>query len=269
MQVEISRSENQQMVRQLKLKIYPYQDNEEIKYNFTALVDTQPQKKNHALYQKKKPTLIFDHHFSISLPTPNSKEYFSHIDTQISSSASILMHYFLYFKIPITENIANAYCYAILSETNNFKRNFFQKEMSIYKQIYTYANPLKIASIENVEKEEDYFLTFKKALNKYYLKNNKLICCLGNVTNSRIVAEVADFFLKKKEVHLIIVTALNTTNKNITHFSLRAKNSTLHIGKSLAKIKNEKLFCGGHKEIAAGIFYDTEKKLLALLNSFL
>ena len=199
------------------------------------------------------------------LKQKNTKECFLHIDHKISSTASILMQYVRHFKLPITEKIANPYCYAIITETNGFKRNFFQKEMELYKQIYSYANPLKIASIENVEREEDYFFSFKKALNRYHIKDNQLICRLGNIPNTRIVAEVADFFLRKKNIDFIIVTAQEKKERLMSRFSLRSKKKSIHIGKTLADIHNQKLFCGGHKEMGAGLFYDTEKKLIRLL----
>ena len=54
----INRSENKEMVTKFGLKVHPYKKKEEQKYDLLALVDTQPHKSNHALYQKKIPILF-------------------------------------------------------------------------------------------------------------------------------------------------------------------------------------------------------------------
>lgn len=117
----VGRSENQAMIRYLKLDIKPLSEVNFKQYPVLALVDTQPGAGNNSLPRGVQPTIVIDHHEPVRARTRRVK--FSDIRTDYGSTSTILTEYLKEADIPgIDRRIITALFYGIKSDTRDLGR---------------------------------------------------------------------------------------------------------------------------------------------------
>ena len=253
---EISRSENLSMLKLLNIKVYSFVSGQEKDYDLTALVDTQKNTGNNSFPAEIIPDITFDHH-----PMKKSIQNFYDIQTDYGSTASIIFTYFLYYNLPVTSQIATAFCYALVSDTNYFTRHVNDKDIDLYKKVIAKADIKIISNITNSQKSKDYYNTLKLALNNYQINNKIIYCTLGKIKNIEFIPEIAEVLAKMENTHISVV--IGYTNKN-TKISTRTNLHGLSLGKLVAETLKGLGKGGGHDMMASGFFNSScdENKVL-------
>ena len=257
---EIIFEENHFMINLIRMKATPYLVGEEKNYECIAVVDHQLEMKNCPLSLEVKPQIIFDHHPKKNHKT-RAKNSFYWIEEKCGTCCSMILSFVAQEKnIKIEKNIIAAYCYTVDTETNFFQRKYSALDEELYKKYFALVDIKKLNQLRHLEKKPEYFNLIKHAMNHVEIKNEILYCSLGKIFSKKAIVEIAEFFIRRKDIEITFVTGILN---NKTYFSSRNKNKKFHIGNFLNSIKE--INGGGHQEMAAGVTNKKEKEIISLM----
>jgi len=249
----IGRIENKTMVSRLNIKLKQINRIKFSKYDVIALVDTQPGYRNNSCPDNLECNIVIDHH-----PRRKStKADLLIINPDIGATASILVSWLKYSKINIPVNVATALSYAISSETQNMYREVSAFDIEAYLYIYPKSSIRKLASIINPPLPHDYYLFFLNALNNAVIHRNLVVSHLGTVSSPELIAEMADFFLRHRNISWCLCSGLY---KDSLYLSLRSTRRKAKANKIIKSIADDKNNAGGHDQTAGGFIKLANKK---------
>jgi nanoRNase/pAp phosphatase (c-di-AMP/oligoRNAs hydrolase) len=116
--------------------------------------------------------------------------------------------------------------------------------------LYPYMAVKKLAKIQNPELPRYHFKTLKRAVDSAMIYDHLLFCDLGEVRNADLIAEIADYMLRIREVRCVYVMGRVDETKAI--FSLRYKSTRKSVGHIAMKIVKGIGYGGGHVQTAGG-----------------
>jgi len=241
----ILRAENRTMVQQLKIKLTHIDDIQWHRYKLIAMVDTQPEFKNHGLPEEITPTVVIDHHKG-KLPV---RADFADIRTNYGASATMLLEYMAAAEIDIPVRIATAIAYAIRSETQELGRDASKADVDAYLEVYPKANKRTLSKINNPKLPKTYFILLATALEKAIMFRQLAHVHLGAVESPESVALIADLLLRHERMSWSLVTG---RYKKKMFLSLRCNRGNANAAKCLKQIVGSQGFTGGHAQIAGG-----------------
>lgn len=250
----LTRSENRKMVDLLGIPLTKYTPGTEKNYDHLAAVDTQAAATNNAFPDDISPLITFDHHTN-KLPKRN----FCVVNTSAGATATLILPLYLELKLPISEAVANAYCYAIIAETKDLSRGATDTDIYYYQKIFAYANPVTISKIRYARKPKEYYTVLHDALSIFLIENRVASCVLKKIPSPEYIAEIADTLLNIKGVSFVIVTA--KVNKSV-FVSTRTSHDDVEMEQVLNKAIDGNGSSGGHDRIAAGIYNGPPRKLV-------
>ena len=258
---ELTRPENIELVRSLKIVISLYQAGEEKNYQLTALVDTQKGMKNNVFPLDVEPDFVFDHH-EVKLKENFHGKGVSHIDKKIGANASILMKYYQHLngQKELDQKIATLYCYALSTETKELSMGATQEEIIFYKWAYRYANLKTLAQIKHIKRPYSFLSIFSNAMQNYQIVDNVLYSDLGVVDRYDCLPEIADFFISITHIHFVVVTGW-FNNKYFA--SARTAHTNINMAKILQKSLKNHGKAGGHGAMAAAEFNAKPKDFIS------
>lgn len=241
----IGRAENQAMVRKLKIRMKQIHRIHFDRYDRIALVDTQPGSGNHSLPPAVGCHMVIDHHqhrhfYKVDLVV---------IEPNIGAAATILVEWLKQGQIDIPPDLATALAYAIGSETQNLGREATQRDVQAYLSVYVKSNIRKLAQIIRPKLPHSYYKILAVTL-KHAVTYRNLICAhLGEVSAPEMVAEMADFLLRHRQISWAFCTG--RYKKNLI-LSLRSSNRQARAGKIIGYLVSNPQNVGGHGMIAGG-----------------
>jgi nanoRNase/pAp phosphatase (c-di-AMP/oligoRNAs hydrolase) len=241
----IGRSENQAMVRILKINMKEINRIDFKKYDRIALVDTQPKSGNHSLPEDVQCHIVIDHHPAHGRPCVD----LAVIKPDIGVTATMLIEWLRASDVEIPANVATALAYAMISETQHLGREASQRDIEAYLHVYVKSSIRKLAGIINPKLPHDYFVTLAKALQQTVTYRNLMCSHLGNIESAEIVSEMADFLLRHKQIGWALCTGRFKKNLII---SIRTSNEKANAGKLIHKLVRNPKNVGGHGMIAGG-----------------
>lgn len=263
---EIIFEENRFMIELLKMKAIPYVSEEEKKYDLVALVDHQQEMKNCPLSSNVNVNIVIDHHpeiinKSIKKKVATKQSFFSWIDEKSGTCCSMILSFLAQEeKIKLDKNVIAGYCYTVDTETSFFQRKFSSLDEELYKKYFSVVDLKRLNELRHLEKEPKYYDLIEYAIKNYQIKNEVLYCSLGENSSKQDIVEVAEFFIRRKNIHTTFITGVLN---NKTYFSSRNKEKNFHIGNFLNQIKG--IDAGGHQEMAAGSTQKKEKEVIKLI----
>ena len=241
----IGRSENQAMVRTLKIKMKQINRIRFDKYDRIALVDTQPGAGNHSLPANVKCHIVIDHH-------PMRRGINADlviIKPDVGVTATMLIEWLKSSQIEIPPNLATALSYAMISETQSLGRETRKEDIDAYLFVYVKSNIRKLAQIIIPKLPHSYFVTLVSTLQHTMTYRNLICAQLGNVPSAEIVSEMADFLLRHRQIGWVLCMG---RFKNNLIVSIRTSNEKGNAGKLIKNLVSNPKNVGGHGMIAGG-----------------
>lgn len=241
----IGRMENQMMVQLLKIPIRKMVPVDLKNYDHVALVDTQPHFQNNSFPKKRKATLVIDQHRPFKKPEAD----FSIVDTECGATSVILAEALLLMRLPIPEHVATSLAYGILTDTQNLFRAKRRDIIQIYLGILPHANLKILAAIQNPSRNERFFVTLRRGIERAACARGLIVSHLEEVENPDFVAQVADMLLSYEPARWSFCTG---RYRGRLHASLRLSQATPQADQLLRSVFLKRGEAGGHGTIAGG-----------------
>ncbi|MBN1411780.1 MAG: DHH family phosphoesterase [Spirochaetales bacterium] len=241
----IGRIENQKMVSLLKIKLKQIGRIKLSKYDLIAFVDTQPAAGNNSYTVERGCDIVIDHHPKMR----GLQADLIIVNPNIGATASILVAWLKYSKIAISSDVATALSYAISSETGNMHREASPFDIESYLYIYSKSNMQNLARIMNPALPHVYYLFVMRALKHAILYRNLMVSHIGEVFSPEFVAEMADFFVRHRNISWCLCTGVYRKNLYLSLRSTKKKARANIIIKNLVENKQN---VGGHEQAAGG-----------------
>ncbi len=237
---QVKRPDNIAMIRLLGVDLVPVDEIDELQFNRTVMVDSQPD--HHESFTRFTPDVIIDHH-----PETDDTAPFTDIRSNYGATASIMTEYLRAAKIKPSIKLATGLFHAIKTDTSNFERQALIEDIRAFHFLFRHTNVQLARKIEQAELKIDFLPYFKIALQNRRIRKNRVFVHLNRVMNPDVCVLIADFFMRVQSVHWSIVSGLSG-NKLI--IILRNDGLRKSAGK-VAKQSFEKWgAAGGHKSMA-------------------
>lgn len=236
----IKRPDNLAMIRLLGVNLIHIDEVNEIRFNRTVMVDSQPD--HHETFAKFKPDVIIDHHPDTGISAP-----FLDIRPTYGATATIMTEYLKAAKIKPSVKLATGLFHAIKTDTSNFERQTLIEDVRAFQFLFKHANIHLARRIEHADLRIAFLKYFKSALQNMRRRKSRAFIHLGNVTNPDICVLIADFFMRVDAINWSIVSGI-CNNRLIVIFrndGIR-KNAGNVAKQSFGKFGS----AGGHKSMA-------------------
>ena len=243
----IGRTENQAMVKILKMPVHKFKANDLKKYAHVVLIDTQPEFKNNAFPADRRATLVIDQHPS----TIKSSADYSIVDLECGATSVILAQALLLSNIDIPRRIGTALAYGILTDTRNLYRAKRADIIKTYSALLPFCDMRVLANIQHPSRSRKFFITLGKCIKDALVCQKLIVSHLGQVENPDLVSQMTEFLLTYKGMRYAFCTG--RFNERI-HFSFRATNPNALAANILRDIVKDPNQAGGHDSIAGGSF---------------
>lgn len=241
----INRAENKAMVQELEIEIVPFDSIDVKSFDRIATVDTQPGRGNNALPKKAHCHVVFDHHASSNSGKSDLIVY----NRKIGATVTLLGELLLESGLEIKPYLATAVVYAIRTETQELRREATKRDISVYLKLYPLCSLKKLGLIAQPTLPHEYFEMLLIALQKAQIFRQILYVPIGEVDSPEIVAEMADFFLRRERVTWVLVTGLYESSM---YLSLRTTHMKGQAFRVMQKVIDDRVNAGGHETFAGG-----------------
>jgi nanoRNase/pAp phosphatase (c-di-AMP/oligoRNAs hydrolase) len=242
---EIGRMENQAMVRLLHIPVHKFRPVMLRRHAAVALVDTQPAFENNPFPANRRAALVLDQHRSDVAPAAE----FALVDPGCGATCVLVARALIDHGIPLSQRLATALAYGILTDTLNFYRAQRPDIVQTYLQVLPQCDMRKLARIQNPIRPRQFFSTLGRGIREAILIRQTLITHLGPVDTPDRVAQVADFLLQYRGARWCLVTG---RHKGRLHASLRSTRLDAQAGEFLRDAFGNPRQAGGHGAIAGG-----------------
>ncbi|MFO7890456.1 MAG: DHH family phosphoesterase [bacterium] len=238
----IGRAENQAMVKKLNIKLKVFNRIKLEKYDCLALVDGQPKAGNTPDLHYN---IVIDHHPR----RRDTKGDLVVVNPEIGVTATLLVEWLNKSKVEINADLATALVYAFISETQNLGRETGPRDIQAYLSIYEKTSMRRLSQIIHPKLPLSYFQTLAKTLHRAYFFKHLICAHMGEVPNTEIVSEMADFLLRRERISWSFCTGIF---KDQFILSLRSSNPKAKAGKIIKHLTTDPYKVGGHDMMAGG-----------------
>jgi nanoRNase/pAp phosphatase (c-di-AMP/oligoRNAs hydrolase) len=242
---EVGRMENRSMVRLLRIPIHRFRPVMLRRHAAVALVDTQPGFENNAFPPGRRAALVIDQHPAAEVPDADLVL----VDAKCGASCVIVARALLAKGIELSQRLATALAYGILTDTLGFFRAQRPEVVQTYLDILPRCDMRKLARVQNPVRPRQYFSTLGRGIRDAVMFRQTLVTHLGEVDTPDRVAQVAEFLLVYRRVRWCLVTG---RHKGRLHASLRTTRPDAQAGEVLRHVFADPRQAGGHGPIAGG-----------------
>jgi nanoRNase/pAp phosphatase (c-di-AMP/oligoRNAs hydrolase) len=245
---QITRAENKMMVKLLRIPARPLHDHTRFfKTDRYALVDTQPGSGNNAFpYEKLHCHIVIDHH-----PRRLGLEAdFLDIQPDQGSSTTAVLDFFQQSGFELDANLATAAAYAILSETQDLKRESTIADRRVIQSVLPLANLQLLGRIRHPVHHREYYRSIARAMRAVQIAKNTCVCHIGEVHQPGMAAELADFLMPMERVTWCLVTGYFQGSMVL---SIRTNHEKARADRVMRSILRGIGKGGGHHMIAGGV----------------
>lgn len=237
----IKRLENRQMVKLLRIPVINFKDADLSSYAMFCLVDAQPDQFPELAHTKWD--IVIDHH-----PTRDEREYcFSDIRPDMGATASIMAEYLDVARARVSERLATALCYGIITDTDHFQRNMTRADARAFSDLFTRANYTLLRVIEQTEIPLKQLSYFHLALQRLQVQARRVVIHIGAVDSFDIAVILADFFIRVSGIQFVVISCI-ANEKLIIIF--RSRSMRRDAGKIAIAHFSGLGSAGGHKSAA-------------------
>jgi len=244
---QISRAENEAMVKLLRIPARPLRDTMRFfRTDRYAVVDTQPGSGNNLFPDKRlRCHIVIDHH-----PRHSSYESdFVDVRPEKGTTATMLFDYFRAFGFDLDADSATAVAYAIVSETQDLKRETTAADRCTLQGVLPLAKLRILGRIRHPVHDREYYRTVARAMRAVLVAKNTCVCHIGEVHQPGMAAELADFLISMERITWCLVTGYYQQTMVLsirsTHENARSERVIRSILRGIGK-------GGGHNMIAGG-----------------
>lgn len=242
----VGRSENRALIDYLNLD---YQFLDQVipwNYDLIALVDTHIGMGNNPLGSEHLVTIEIDHH---QTHEKHQKAQFSDIRESYGATATILSGYLFAAGLKISTRLATALFYAIKAETQDLGREAEVPDRKAYLILYQLIDFRALAKIQRSSLPPQYFQDIGRAIRRTLVFDNVVISAPGKVDHPDMVAELADTFLRLKDMQWAIVMGFY---QEYLYISVRTNDPECDAGKLVKNVVAKMGSAGGHDMLAGG-----------------
>jgi nanoRNase/pAp phosphatase (c-di-AMP/oligoRNAs hydrolase) len=201
----IVRAENRHMVKLLVPPIELVDEIEVDQRTATVLVDCSSTMSNHLLSNcRLQPIAVIDHH---EVRGPRQRLAFRDIRPRIAASATIVASYLKDEHLEPPSDLATALLYGIQTETQGSETHYTPLDRRIVTWLVKYADPGKLAEIQNAPLTREYFADLVLALQSTFAYDEAAICFLPRAEGPETVGEVADLLIRCAGVKMVLCGA--------------------------------------------------------------
>lgn len=243
----LGRAENRSMVKLLRIPLRNIEDRD-VRYLKTdryALVDTQPGAGNNSFPERLHAHIIVDHH-------PSKKKIgaeFLDIRPEEGCCTTQMLGYYGKFGLHLDGNLATAAAYAILSETQDLRRETTRADREAYQRLAPLIRQTLLGRIRHPVRPRGYYRTVARAMQRVRLSRNTCVCHIGPVPYAEVVAEIADFLVNMERVSWCLVSGLCQGTMTV---SIRATRPHARAEQVIRRMLRGFGKGGGHGMIAGG-----------------
>jgi len=242
----IGRAENRALIDYLNLDFQLLDGIDPLDYDIIALIDTHTGMGNNPLISKFPVTIEIDHHQS---DEKMNKAEFSDIRESFGATATILTNYILSAGLKISTKLATALFYAIKAETQDLGREAKSADRKAYFTLYLLIDFRALAKIQRASLMPQYFQDMGRAIRRTAVYDDMVISTPGQVDNPDMVAELADTFMRLKNIQWAIVMGFYEDNLFI---SVRSNEPDIDAGELVRNVVAKMGTAGGHDMFAGG-----------------
>jgi len=237
--------ENRAMVRLLHIPVHKFRPVMLRRHAAVALVDTQPAFENNRFPANRRAVIVLDQHKSEIPPVAD----LAIVDPGCGATCVLVARALLDQGIALSQRLATALAYGILTDTLNFYRAQRPDIVQAYLQVLPQCDMRKLARIQSPIRPRQFFSTLGKGIREAVLHRKTLITHLGSVDTPDRIAQVAEFLLQYRNVRWCLVTG---RHKVRLHASLRSSRLDAQAGEVLRDAFFKPQQAGGHGPIAGG-----------------
>ena len=243
----IGRAENKAMIKVLGIKMRKTTRADFSRYDLVALLDTQPDVKNHCVPPDRQVNIVFDHHFPRELEGPEPEFY--DVGGRYGATSTKVVELIMASGLRPPTEIATALFYGVKSDTRNLGREASPADITAYLYLIRLADTQMLADIEHPQVPLDYFRVLNKAIMRGKIYGKMIVSDLGEIYTPDLCAEVADRLLQIEGIHHAL--AVGWYEESL-FLSLRTRSRSKNAGKTLHSIVTEDTHggAGGHATMA-------------------
>ncbi len=244
----IGRLENRELVKQCKIDMQQSFGLNFKRFDHIVVVDTQPQAGNVYIASGFNVNTVIDHHLS-KRNIQKRKDMIADIRPDYGSTCTIIAEYYKTLGLVPDTNTATALCFGIGTDAIGKARDNNSVDRQMLGFLFPHVSINKLARIENPELPRYHFKTLRRAIENAVIIDELLFCDLGEVRNSDLIAETADYLTRMRDIRCVFVIG---KFDNVALFSLRYKSARKSVGRVAMKIVKGIGYGGGHTQSAGG-----------------
>jgi len=243
----LGRAENRAMVRVLRIPLRQV-ERRRVRHLSTdryALVDTQPGSGNNSFPEGRRTHVVLDHHRR----RPGLDAAFADVRLGEGCCTTLALDYLQAFGLEPDPDLATAAAYAILSETQDLKREATRGDREAWQSLAPKVRQPLLGRIRHPVRSREYYRTISRALLRTEVGRHTVICHAGEVPYAEVVAEVADFLVAMERISWCMVTGLHGDRMVL---SLRTTDPRGGAERVMKRVLRSLGKGGGHGMIAGG-----------------
>lgn len=244
---ELTRPDNLAMAHYSRLQMKNLTPGLVKKYDKFAMVDSQPH--HHPNFAGIPFSIIIDHH-----PLPK-QEYtdvaYCSISPEYGATATLLIEHLYTLKIRPGKLLSTALQYAIKTDTKNFERNATDVDLRAFQYVSRFGDKTLLNRIARSEFHLAWLTYFATACNNIYTLKNGIFSFVGEVENSELTVNIADFFTRVYEANWVAVGAVYD---DMVIVVFRSDGISKDVGKYATELFGDIGSAGGHKTMARAEF---------------
>ena len=237
----IRRLENRTMVMLLKIPTVPFKEIDLDRFTRICLVDGQLNQ--FPGLSLPRLDIVIDHHPLAAGPAPT----FADIRPEIGATATIMAGYLREAGIRVSEKLATALCYGIITDTDHFQRNMTRHDAEAFSALFPHIDYMLLRLIEKTEVPFRQLSYFDLALHRLQVRSRRAVLFIGAAESADIAVILADFFIRVSNIQFVAVACV-AADKLVIVF--RSRNVKKDAGKIAHELFSDLGSAGGHKTAA-------------------
>ncbi len=254
----IGHQENKAFVNLLDIDIARVEEYNPSQFSKLALFESAIPGTNNLLPPDAHVNIVIDHH---PVGTTEVKADFIDIQPEIGASATIMTSYLKELGIKISSELATALLYGIRVDTQEFKKNATQSDLSAAAFLTPLVDHEILSQIETPSMSTETLDIMGHAIKNRQVTGSYLISNVGSVRDRDALPQAADYLLNLEGVTTTIIFGLT---EDTIHLSGRSKDVRVNVGEVMREAFGE-AYGGGHAtsagaQIPLGVFSGTKDK---------
>jgi nanoRNase/pAp phosphatase (c-di-AMP/oligoRNAs hydrolase) len=208
-------------------------------------LDTQPSFTNNSLPEGAEVSAVIDHH-------PEEEEGavpFMDIRPSAGAATTICAQYYRAEGLELTERMATAIAYAIISETEDLGRTVTRDDLRTYIWALEKADHMMIGKLRHPRVERRFFCTLTAALQAAKVVEDAVLCHLTRVNAPDELARIADILNPLSDCQWVLCTGEREGKMMLT---LRSSDPDANAERLMEDILGGRGGGGGHGMVAGG-----------------